>query len=69
MVMWPKGEADDKQEFEKPYRDAILHERRLRISVVSSEKADSVMMHLLEVMAIMDIPTEMKTDNTPAYVS
>ncbi|KAL6074396.1 hypothetical protein STEG23_018151 [Scotinomys teguina] len=27
MVRWPTGEADDKQQFEKPYRDAMLHER------------------------------------------
>ncbi|KAL6038012.1 hypothetical protein STEG23_019353 [Scotinomys teguina] len=24
MVRWPTGEADDKQQFEKPYRDAML---------------------------------------------
>ncbi|KAL6032000.1 hypothetical protein STEG23_002249 [Scotinomys teguina] len=36
---------------------------------LSSEKADSVIMHLLEVMAIMGIPAQIKTDNAPAYVS
>ncbi|KAL6032131.1 hypothetical protein STEG23_011436 [Scotinomys teguina] len=25
MVRWPTGEADDKQQFEKPYRDAMLY--------------------------------------------
>jgi hypothetical protein len=29
-----------------------------------SEKADSVITHLLEVMAIMGIPTQIKTDNS-----
>ena len=37
--------------------------------VFSSEKADSVIMHLLEVMAIMGIPAQIKTDNGPVYVS
>ncbi|KAL6087057.1 hypothetical protein STEG23_005015 [Scotinomys teguina] len=27
MVRWPTGEADDKQQFEKPCRDAMLCER------------------------------------------
>ena len=36
---------------------------------LSSEKADSVITHLLEVMAIMGIPVQIKTDNSPAYVS
>ncbi|KAL6037174.1 hypothetical protein STEG23_023016 [Scotinomys teguina] len=26
MVKWSRGETDDKQQFEKPYRDATLHE-------------------------------------------
>ena len=38
-------------------------------TALSSEKADSVITHLLEVMAIMDIPAQIKTDNGPAYVS
>ena len=38
-------------------------------TALSSEKAGSVIMHLLEVMAIMGIPTQIKTDNGPAYVS
>ena len=38
-------------------------------TALSSEKADSVITHLLEVMAIMGIPTQIKTDNGPAYVS
>ncbi|KAL6091578.1 hypothetical protein STEG23_017819 [Scotinomys teguina] len=29
MVRWPTGEADDKRQFEKPYRDAMLRERVL----------------------------------------
>ena len=39
------------------------------VIALSSEKADSVIMPLLEVMAIMDIPAQMKTDNGPTYVS
>ena len=38
-------------------------------TALSSEKADSVIMHLVEVMAIMGIPLQIKTDNAPAYVS
>ncbi|KAL6076291.1 hypothetical protein STEG23_002994 [Scotinomys teguina] len=34
-----------------------------------SERADSVITHLLEVMAIMGIPAQIKTDNATAYVS
>ncbi|KAL6093193.1 hypothetical protein STEG23_016117 [Scotinomys teguina] len=34
---------------------------------MSSEKADSIITHLLEVMAIMRIPVQIKTDNAPAY--
>ena len=34
-----------------------------------SEKADSVITHLLEVMAVMGIPAQIKTDNSQAYVS
>ncbi|CRH27384.1 Integrase core domain [Chlamydia trachomatis] len=35
----------------------------------SSEKADSVITHLLEVMAVMVLPAQIKTDNAPACVS
>ena len=38
-------------------------------TALSSEKADSVITHLLDVMAIMGIPAQIKTDNGPAYVS
>ena len=38
-------------------------------TALSSEKTDSVITHLLEVMAIMGIPVQIKTDNAPAYVS
>lgn len=38
-------------------------------TVLASEKADSVTMHLLEVTAIMGIPRQIKTGNAPAYVS
>ncbi|KAL6085602.1 hypothetical protein STEG23_035267 [Scotinomys teguina] len=38
-------------------------------TALSSEKADSVIMHLLEVMATMGISAQIKTDNAPAYVS
>ncbi|KAL6051612.1 hypothetical protein STEG23_028703, partial [Scotinomys teguina] len=30
MVRWPTGEADDKQQFEKPYREAMQSESALR---------------------------------------
>lgn len=40
-----------------------------RKTALSSEKADSVIIHLLEVMAIMGIPVHSKSDNAPAYVS
>ena len=38
-----------------------------RATALNSEKADSVITHLLEV--IMGIPVQIKTDNAPAYVS
>ena len=38
-------------------------------TALSSEKADLVIMHLLEVMAIMNIPAQIKTYNGPTYVS
>ena len=38
-------------------------------TALSSEKADLVIMHLLEVMFIVGIPAQIKTDNSPAYVS
>ena len=38
-------------------------------TALSSEKPDSVITHLLEVMAIKGIPVQIKTDNSPAYVS
>lgn len=38
-------------------------------TALASEKADSVITHLLEVMAIMGIPIQIKTDNGPAYIS
>ena len=34
-----------------------------------SEKADSVIAHLLEIMAIMGISAQIRADNGPAYVS
>ena len=39
------------------------------VTVLSSEKADSVIIHLLKVMAIMGIPAQIKTGNVPADVS
>ena len=36
---------------------------------LSSEKADSVTAHLLEVMTIMEIPFQIKTGNASAYIS
>lgn len=38
-------------------------------SALSSERADSISPHLLETMAAMGIPTQIKTDNVSAYVS
>ena len=38
-------------------------------TALSSEKADCVITHLLEVVAIMGMPIQIKTDNAPAYVS
>ena len=38
-------------------------------TALNSEKADSVITPLLEVMAIMGIPAQIKTDNSPVYVS
>ena len=38
-------------------------------TALSLEKADSVITHLLEVMAIMGIPAQIKTDSGPAYIS
>ena len=40
-----------------------------RATALRSEKVDSVIRHLLEVLAIMGIPVQIKTDNAPAYVS
>ena len=39
------------------------------IITLASEKADSVITHLLEVMAIMGIPTQIKADNSLVYIS
>lgn len=38
-------------------------------TALSSVKSDYVIIHLLEVMAIIAIPVQIKTDNAPAYVS
>ena len=38
-------------------------------TALCSEKADSVITHLLEVMAILGISIQIKTHNGPAYVS
>ena len=40
-----------------------------KATALNSEKADSVITHLLEVMAIMCIPAQIKTDNASAHVS
>lgn len=34
---------------------------------LASEQADSVITHLLDIMAIMRIPRQIKTGNAPAY--
>ena len=42
----------------------------LRVSLpFSSQKADCVIILLSEIMAIMGIPAQIKTDSIPAYVS
>ena len=38
-------------------------------TALSLEKTGSVIICLLEVMAIMGIPVQIKTDNAPAYIS
>jgi hypothetical protein len=38
------------------------------VTALSFEKADCVITHLLEIMAIMGIPAQIKTDNAPTYV-
>ena len=38
-------------------------------TALAPEKADSVIKHLLEVMAIMGIPTQIKADNSLVYIS
>ena len=38
-------------------------------TALNSEKADSVIRNLLEVMTIMGIPAQIMTDNGPAYDS
>ena len=38
-------------------------------TALASEKADSVITHMLEVMAIMGIPLQIKTYNGPVYIS
>ena len=38
-------------------------------TALSLEKTDSVITYLLEVMVIMSIPAQIKTDNVPVYVS
>ena len=45
------------------------HSRFQWAIALSSEKTDSVIIHLLEIMAIMGITVQIKTDNAPAYVS
>ena len=39
------------------------------VSSLNLNKADLVITHLLEVMAIMGIPVQVKTDNALSYVS
>jgi transposase InsO family protein len=38
-------------------------------TALASEKADSVITHFLDVMAIMGLPIQIKTDYGPAYIS
>ena len=38
-------------------------------TALSLKKTDLIITHLLEVMTIMGIPVQIKTDNAPTYVS
>jgi hypothetical protein len=38
-------------------------------TALSSEKTDCIITHLMEIMAIMGITAQIKTDNAPTYVS
>ena len=38
-------------------------------TALASEKADSVITHLLEVMSMMEIPIQIRTDNCLVYIS
>ena len=38
-------------------------------TALSSEKDDSIIAHLLEIMTIMGITAQIKSDNAPTYVS
>ena len=40
-----------------------------QVIALHAEKADSVITHLLELMVIMGMTIQIKTDNAPAYVS
>ena len=40
-----------------------------KATIFNLEKGDSIITHLLEVIIIMCIPAQVKTDNAPAYVS
>ena len=38
-------------------------------TALHSKKADAVITHLLSCFTVMGLPTELKTDNAPAYQS
>ena len=40
-----------------------------QISALCSEKAECVLTHLLNIMTIMGMPAQIKTDNAPTYLS
>ena len=44
------------------------YSRFQRATALTTEKADTIVTYLLEVMAIMGISTQIKTDNGPAYI-
>lgn len=66
MGMFPFSEFG-KQMYVHPTIDT--HSGFQLATSVSSEKPDCVVTHSLEIMAIMVIQTQNKTDNAPTYVS
>lgn len=51
------------------YHTIDIYSRFQLATVLSSEKDNSINTYLLEVIAILEIPEEIKTSTVPAYVS